>query len=225
MRTTLTTVTLSLLIWFACAASGLAGAWMREPGKLFFAVSTTLRYGSTDLYSENAIYAEYGLSPKVTIGFDYNHLVSYSGHALVFFRLPVGPRNQTWNFAVETAAGGHHWLGDWHPMFKYSFSAGRGIETRRGFGWLSFDAAIEQRTGNPGLLYKLDATLGLPEMGRIGPIFQLETAKTSGYPLLWTVTPGLRYKTKKLGTLLIGLESKHGLESTTGLKFGFWRDF
>ncbi len=215
----------SLLIWTTTAATAQAGAWLRDPGSLFIAATTTTRLSPTEITTEGALYAEYGLRPKLTLGLDINHKIGYSGHALTFVRYPIGPRDRRNRYAVELGLGGHHWQGDWSPMAKLAVSMGRGLEFRRGNGWLAVDAAIEQRFGNPDPLYKLDATLGLPLWGRIGPMLQVETAKTRDLPLFWSVTPGLRYETKKLGTFVVGYESKHGIESTHGIKFGLWRDF
>lgn len=215
----------ALLIWMTSVCPGGAGAWLRDTDELFFSATSTLRISDEELLQENAIYLEYGLFPRLTVGVDYNHLVGYSGHALVFARLPLPVGKGKWKFAAEAAIGGHHWMGDWDPMLKTTLSAGRGIKTRQGHGWLAIDVAMERRYGTPAPLYKLDATLGLPGYGRIAPILQLETAKAKGHGLFWAVTPGIRYDLKKLGTLLIGFEKRHAVGDTRGLKFGLWKTF
>lgn len=215
----------ALVVWLSGASLVAAGAWLRDKDSLFMAATSTLRMSGEELLNETAVYAEYGLFPRATIGFDYNHLIGYSGHALAFLRLPVGPPDRELKMAIETAAGGHHWQGEWNPMLKATFSLGRGLKTRWGHGWLSLDAAVERRFGTPNPLFKLDATLGLPNFGRVGPMLQIETAKASGLPLFWTLTPSVRYDMKKLGTLVIGFESKHGPINTNGVKFGLWKQF
>lgn len=225
MRSVFCRILTALFLWTSISGPSWAGAWLREHETLFIAASSTFRFEDTQVVNENAIYAEYGAWPKATLGFDYNQRIYYAGHALAFVRFPVGPKDTTTKYAVEVGFGGHHWQGDWSPMAKLALSMGRPIKTRRGYGWLAIDTAIERRFGDSDPLYKLDATLGLPNIGRFGPMLQIETAKTRPHPLFWTITPSIRYETKKLGTFVIGYESKHGISSTHGVKFSLWREF
>ncbi|MGD9861794.1 MAG: hypothetical protein AB7S99_01155 [Pseudodonghicola sp.] len=208
------------------ARSAGAGAWMREEGTVFLSLTGTLRQGDPDARQELSVYSEYGVSPRLTLGTDINERPGLSGHALLFARRPLSRPAARTRLAVETAVGGHHWLGRWHPMYRLTLSAGRGFTTAQGAtGWLSVDAAYERRLSAPVPAYKLDATLGLSSPGRIRPILQVETAHIPGKPLFWAVTPGLTIDTGGTATWLVGLERKSAGHDTLGLKIGLWRRF
>ncbi|MCA0871934.1 hypothetical protein LCL97_13930 [Seohaeicola saemankumensis] len=212
-----------ICLWLCPAAW--AGAWLQEPGKAFLAVTATLRRGAPQAQFENTIYGEYGLAPRLTLGIDINQRPVIAGHALLFIRTPLGSGTTRNRFAFEAAVGGYHWMGQWQPMYKTALSMGRSITVKGIPGWLAVDAAIERRIGTPAPTAKLDATLGLSGAARVQPILQIETARTSGLPLMWTVTPGITVKGPKETTWVIGIERKSVIRQTIGIKLGFWRRF
>lgn len=210
-----------------------AGAWMRETGGGFVAATATPRIDHNGYQSvETALYGEYGVSNWLTLGLDLNHAMSWDeigGHALVFARFPILQKGKL-RLAIEAAAGQHMRNEHRFAMSKLTVSAGRGLSpdwgSKWGHGWIAIDLAGENRTGLTDPIVKLDMTLGLPNYGRIGPMLQVETAKIRDKPLFWTVTPGIRYETKKAGTYVVGVERKTiGENRFWGLKFGLWRSF
>ncbi|MDF1717606.1 MAG: hypothetical protein P1U75_13175 [Antarcticimicrobium sp.] len=202
-----------------------AGAWMRETGSGFLSVSGTLRQGDPDARRELSVYADFGLSPRLSLGIDVNERPGVAGHALLFARLPLSRPAAHTRVAIEAALGGHHWRGAWDPMYRLTLSLGRGFLTRRGAGWYAIDAGYERRLGNSTPIYKLDATLGLSAPGRIRPILQLETAHIPGQPLFWAVAPGVLIDTGHDTTWLVGLERKSAGRDTVGIKFALWHRF
>ena len=218
-----------LLLALLCATAAspaAAGAWLREPGRGFLSTTATLRQGDPDARQELSLYAEYGLTPRLTLGADINARPGTSGHAMVFARLPLsrpGARNR---LALETALGGHHWQGDWDPMYRLTLSYGRGLTTRSGIlGWLAVDAAYERRLGMSDPIYKLDATLGRSGPGRIRPILQVETAHIPGRDFIWSVAPGVMIDSRRSATWVVGLERKSASRDTLGLKIALWHWF
>lgn len=203
-----------------------AGAWMRDEGRVFLSLTGTLRHGDPDARRELSAYGEYGLSPRLTLGFDVNERPGLSGHAVIFARQPLRPPGARTKLAVETAFGGHHWQGRWHPMYRLTLSAGRGFTTKGGAnGWMTLDAAYERRLGETVPAYKLDGTLGLSSPGRLRPILQVETAHIPGKPFFWAITPGLMADGRGTATWLVGLERKSAGRETLGLKIGLWQRF
>ena len=221
MRPLLSALILSLL----AATPAQSGAWLREHGEAFLAVTATLRRGDPQAQLENAIYGEYGLRPRLTLGIDINQRPGISGHALLFARFPLNSDTARTRLAIEAAVGGYHWQGQWRPMYKTALALGRPIKLRGVPGWLALDAAIEQRVGTPAPMLKLDATLGLSGAARVQPILQIETARSSGLPFMWSVTPGITIKGPNDTTWLLGVEAKSVLQKTVGIKLGFWRRF
>ncbi len=214
-----------LLALFCAAPPAAAGAWMREAGHGFLALSGTARQGDPDARQELSVYADLGLSPHLALGVDVNERPGIAGHALLFARLPLSRPTARTRLAVEAALGGHHWRGAWDPMYRLTLSLGRGFRTRRGAGWYAIDAGYERRLGTPTPIYKLDATLGLSAPGRLHPILQVETALIPGQPLFWTLSPGLLIDRRRNATWLIGLERKSAGRDTIGIKLALWHRF
>ncbi len=214
-----------LLALFCAAPPATAGAWMRETGHGFLALSDTARQGAPDARRELSVYADLGLSPCLAIGIDVNEHPRSAGHALLFARLPFSRPAARTRLAVEAALGGHHGRGIWNPMYRLTLSLGRGFRTRRGAGWYAIDAGYERRLGTPAPIYKLDATLGLSSPGRLHPILQVETALIPGQPLFWTLSPGLLIDTGRDTTWLVGLEHKSAERETLGIKLALWHRF
>lgn len=217
-----------MMVWFAiCPARPAgAGAWMRDEGTGFLSTGAILRQGDPQAARELSLYGDYGLSPRLTLGVDVNQRPGVSGHALLFARLPLNAPEARSKFALETALGGHHWMGDWSPMYRVTFSAGRGFTTRKGaHGWIALDASYERRLGDTDPAYKLDGTIGLSGPARLRPILQIETAFSPGQPVFWAVTPGLLIEGGHNRTWHLGLERKSASRDTLGLKLGLWLQF
>ncbi len=213
------------ILFLTAAHSAYAGAWMREQGSGFLAVSATLHQNNNVLDYKSAVYAEWGFSPRLTLGFDLNERPGLSGHALLFSRFPIADLNELGRFAAEVGLGAHHGPQDWHPMYKFTLSYGLGFAKPWGSGWLAVDAAMEHRTGAGDPFYKLDLTAGLSNDRQFNPLLQLETTHIKGAPILWTVTPSVMIKAKKNIRWVVGLENKSAYPKGVGLKISLWREF
>ena len=214
-----------VLIGLTGAPSVQAGAWLREDGRGFLAVASSLARSDTATVSETRLYGEYGATPRLTLGMDISNQPGRAGHALVFARLPLGNVSGQTRFAMELGLGGHHRQGKWSGMFKTSLAMGRGFTSGRGDGWLGIETAVEHRLGSSGPIYKLDAVIGLSSGARIRPMLKLETAYVPGRPVGWTLTPSLMIDARKGVIWVIGLERKSAAQNSTGLSLGMWRDF
>jgi len=216
----------ALFLCLTAASSAGAGAWLREQGQGFTAVSAIGR-SDTSLRSphyETSLYAEYGLKPRLTLGLDANERPGSSGHALIFVRLPIRRDPGAARIAVELGLGGHHLGPQWDAMYKAALSYGRGFSGVGG-GWLAIDAAVEYRSATAGPLYKLDATLGLPSKRRMRTMIQLETAYLNGAGFLWALTPSLILPGKNGREWVFGVETRSAATQTIGLKLALWKKF
>jgi hypothetical protein len=217
-----------LIILIFCvitAHSARAGAWLREPDSAFSSATVTLRKLNGLWQSESGIYGEYGVTPSLTLGLDFNETPTIAGHFLVFARVPVRAAKGRTKVSLEVAVGGHHRQGQWGAMAKSTISVGRGFTSRWGAGWFNIDGSLELRRPNSDPIYKLDATLGLSSARRIRPILQFESTHIRDSPLIWSVTPGMLIEGRNNTTWLLGLERKTATQSTLGVKFGLWRQF
>lgn len=214
-------------LWFCIVVAGpaAAGAWLREKGHGFTSVSATL-YRFQGIYDyKTAVYAEWGMDERLTVGLDINEQPGLTGHALIFARYPLWDKASKGRFSAELGLGAHHWLGDWAMMHKLTLSYGKGVHTSWGDGWLAIDTAWEQRRGTRTDIYKLDLTVGLSTARRIDPMLQVETSYVLDHRLFWTVTPSLLIDGGKGKTWVLGLEHKSDLPGGLNIKFSLWREF
>ncbi len=212
-----------------------AGAWKRPVDTGFSATSVTLRKTEQGLVSEFGYYRDFGLSPRFDLGIDLNQQDNQSGHALVFARLPLRQGSRGTQVAIELALGGNHTAFVWHPMYRFTLSAGRNWATRQGLFWGSVDLAYEQRGNADYPLWKLDGSFGLESNRRVSPLLRIETSLSRGNDFTYAITPSLRIKlanlslAEKLGfersDLTIGLEYRGAKTQSLGLKVALWHRF
>ena len=214
-----------LLLCALGAPPAIAGAWLRDHKTVFTAIKTTVRGSKkVPLENENSFYLEYGFTPFLTLGADFNEIRNKSAHALVFARLPLGRSDRRTRYAVELAAGTHRFQGNWHPMYKAAFAVGRGFQSRWGNGWIAAETAYEVRTGLPDPTIKLDAVAGLSSGWLVRPLLKIETAYVPDRPFGWSITPGVMFDIGE-STWVIGLEHRSARKKTYGITFGLWRNF
>lgn len=215
----------ALLVCVVCAPQVQAGAWLREHKKAFLSFGSTIRGNKTTLPDyETKFYAEYGLLPRMTLGFDLNDVRAKSAHALLFARFPIGNADNRTRYAVELGLGKHRYQMQWAPMYKAALAAGRGFESRWGNGWMGAEFAYEIRSALPNPTIKLDLVAGLSSGPRIRPLIKLETAYMAGQPFGWALTPGIMFDVKE-STWVLGIEGRSTTQKTIGITFNIWRNF
>ena len=223
----------ALLCWAILCGSmawpAFAGAWLRDTGTKFFSYGAIVRKSGGFLRPEYSFYGEFGLSPYLTLGLDFNESQGpsggHSGHALVFARFPIARAWHKTKVAVEFGLGGNHYLGKWDGMIKSTLSIGRGFSSPWGAGWINVDAALELRRPASRLAFKLDATIGLSQGRRFRPMLQIESTYIVGKPLIWAVIPSVLIDGRNNQTWVIGIERKTVGQPTLGVRFGLWRRF
>ncbi|MBV1925866.1 MAG: hypothetical protein KUG62_01835 [Rhodobacteraceae bacterium] len=224
-------IILACLFCLTASQPALAGAWLRDKGKGFFAYSSTL-YVTPQIYPalplveyDISIYADYGLTSWLTMGIDVFEQPDFGGHTLLFMRLPISASERPSKFAFELAIGGHHQNDNWNPMYRAGLSWGYGFNNWFGPGWMAVDTAVEYIDGHSKPLLKVDAALGLSSPNRIRPMLQVETAVAQDLPLIWKLTPSLMIPGKGKSTWVIGVQQRSFGTPRTGLKLALWRKF
>ena len=215
------------LIWSMLSAAAVsAGPWPREKGEIFVATTGTYFYGleSELIQSDGALYAEYGLSDRLTLGVSaMDNLYDYT-HAYAFIRRAFSPPEQRLKFAASVGLGtSRRWL-DWGAMARVDVSVGRSTAFLKP-GWWSVTAAIEDHAVWSEPTYKLDATFGLNLTDRIKTFVDVETSHRPGSPQTRTLRTSLAWKTGRGAHLLFGIEAKDSAERLIGLRAGWWRSF
>jgi len=127
--------------------------------------------------------------------------------------------------ATELALGGAHYHNNWKTMHKLTLSYGRAFDSAWGPGWLAIDGAYEKRGTSLEPILKLDATVGLSDDKHLRPMLQIETAKISGQPLFYTITPSLKIPLPRNAQLLIGVQHRMTTQRSLGLKVAVWHRF
>lgn len=214
-----------ILLSLCVALPANAGAWLRDKGTGFLSLTGTL-FGSADTFNyKSAVYGEWGLSPKITVGFDLNDRPGLTGHALVFARVPLLDLGKKGRLSLEFGGGGHHYVNQWHPMYKTGLSYGRDLSTQWGPGWVAVDMAVEHRLGSGDPFYKLDATIGLSANRRFNPMLQIESSYFSNSQIYWAITPSVVIKGQNQTRWIFGIEHRSAYPKGYGLKVALWREF
>lgn len=87
-------------------AAGLAGAWARGEGKAFLSFKATADPSSQEHPDPTfALYGEYGLAPRLTLGASYDKLPRTRSLARAFGRWNVTAPDAAWQVALEGGAG------------------------------------------------------------------------------------------------------------------------
>ncbi|MEL7211728.1 MAG: hypothetical protein AAGK92_03635 [Pseudomonadota bacterium] len=214
-----------------------AGAWPREKGGVFLSFSTATR-ASTQAHAtnvpelahsaENSLYAEYGLTPRITLGFDgmMTDSVSY-GQALVFARVALGDQEAANRYAasfaigqfIDTVIDTDHLDAEHTTLTRLGLHYGRGLKN----GWIGADAFATQ--GATGTDLKLDATWGLKPWERWMFIAQLQSGQPAEGDSYMNFAPSVVWRMNKRVSLEVGvIHPLHG-DGETALKLGTWTEF
>lgn len=214
-----------ILIMMLTATGAAAGAWLRDDGKTFTSVSSSL---NRQLSFSTGTFIEHGASPDITIGADISttrSATALSGSATLFLRRPLGRTDRQSRFAYELGLGAH-WDGPLiTPHFKGGISWGRGISVRKKNGWVNIDASYRiGLTGKSNPQIKLDSTVGIGLSERFTGMLQLYI--TYDDDLTSTLSPSAIYAPKH-GKFKIQFAAEAPMNNSdeVALKIGIWRDF
>lgn len=202
-----------------------AGAWLREPGTTFAALTLTLYKSELVRPLQTTFYAETGVRNWLTLGLDIHSRPYELGHALAFARLPLLTTDRFGRFALELGAGTHHRFEQTNGIYRATLSYGLGFDTRIGPGWLAVDLAQEHRSGPDLTISKLDLTTGLSSDRLLNPLLQIESSYSQTGDLYWSAAPSLILRGKNGTRWQLGIERRSAFPRATGVKLGLWRTF
>lgn len=219
-------VCLSFLGLFAVPV--LAGPWPRAEGKGFVSASRELRDGQ----DWSAIYAEYGISNRVTFVFDAGAAEAGGEKlAIASLRLPVWASGAQ-RIAVSFGSGlgqpsdddtTRH-AGMSYPVVQALMTWGTEITTPKLNGWSTLDATFRETPGADEAERKLDATLGV-HLGASGALVsqaQFSDRKAASEQLRLGVG-----WVEHIGQMAVeaGVGKRLRQNRETDLKIGVWFDF
>ncbi len=214
-------------IFALLAGSAWAGAWPREAGRGFVAVSS--EFGGFDVAEDigdlevfNNLYLEYGLTERLTLGLDIGHKIGFDPNTRVFARLPLW-QSAGQALAVEASLGVEGAV----TLYALGLNYGRGFDLAGTPGWFGVDTRWVEAEGDGAEFLrqtKIDVTAGLSFDNGVKAITQVfhtqvgDTAYSSLAPsLVVPITAQLQLQTGVLFDL------QHGAAPV--LKLGLWQDF
>ncbi len=215
----------ALLLTCVIAAEARAGAWPRDRGTGFIAV--TQRFGwpqDTGSWTSRrptqdytSFYLEYGLTERLTLGLDLGRSVSGDDKSVAFLQYPLRNRDRGPKVTVQLGLGQ---IGE-ARILRPGLSAGWGMER----GWLSFDTVVEHALDSGDSDVKLDITWGRNLERDRKLIVQLQSGAPSGDPAF------LRVESSMVVPLTARTHAEFGgswglvSDQSMGLKLGVWHRF
>lgn len=219
-------IAFACLAWLLGCAAALAGPWPRETGSSFLSFSLEAPHDGDTKDFYYSLYAEYGLSPRLTIGFDGGSDYYTQGEGYVFLRTPVPLETGRHQFALLGGVGARQTVTSFaEAVFVLGGSWGTGFDTALGNGWATIDATIRDRQTTGTRLTKIDTTIGVNHNTQLW-FTQLRYADESAAPEpSWEVAPSVAFtlggRTRLETSAAFGLQ---GPKDVT-LKIGIWTEF
>lgn len=217
---------LAFVIFWASVQVTLAGPWLREKGKGFYAGSANATKAKD---TSGSLYAEYGLRNTVTIGADLfygiDRTLQQSGSGILFARFPLSAPDATHKWAWHAGIGARSQNTVIAPAIEAGLSWGRGIKLGERYGWTVVDSSINIPGSTLETRIKLDGTVGLgftdhfKGMMQVFNTYQEDELFTKAAPSLLFL-PG-----KGNYTFQIGAEIPVRGGGDTEFKIGVWREF
>lgn len=226
-------VLLALLVVPTVAQSG---AWLREKGSLYLSWSNSISTLSASSFAtDTSLYAEYGLTKRLTVGFDgYLGASGKASEAYLFMRMPLGKSGRPASMALTFGMGIKTIPNPWgttteQTLAKLGFSWGRGLKK----GWLGFDASVLTVVrssifvpAQAGTSYSADFTWGQKPSDRMMLIWQVQTGKTTNGPVYAKFAPSLVWSFGGgKSSVEIGLVKGLTGDNSQSVKLGFWKSF
>ena len=211
------------LFLFCWPVMSQAGPWMRGDGETFlsFSIETEFERGITDgseLYG--SIYAEHGLTDRLTLGLDASTHKNALSKTIGFLRWPVGSTDRTLRMAAEFGLGTE---GDTFAM-RPGFSIGRGLQAGDTPGWITVDSRAIFVDSFDGRL-DTDITLGLKPNDRTKLMVQLQTGLPWNGDAYAKLAPSYAHEITPGRHIEVGFVAGVAEADDFKLKIGFWHKF
>lgn len=220
----------------AGADRAVAGAWPRARGETFVSVAqgmstgaTTLLAATVDLRSWSSVYAEHGLTERLTLGLDAGLGQGRDARvetALVFARLPVwspGAHRVAVDLGLGTLVATDE---ERQTRLRAGLAWGRGIAAgRHGGGWLGMEGALELREPAGAVAAKADFTAGWKPNDRWMAIAQVQTGAYPDVGGIVRLAPSLVRRVSARSHLQLGVTAEIVGERALGLSGAVWFDF
>ena len=217
----------ALLILLASPA--FAGAWMRDVGSGFVALSYSHDRDRANLGAGaqpmGTWHAEYGFSERLTFGAHaWAGETKASGFA--FLRLPLTRSSADRKVSVELGLGAFRENGKaTEAAAKLGFSFGRGLDTRWGNGWMQVNASAERRMKTKVSVMKADLMFGVSPNRRTKIMVEFQAEKEGNNKSQLTIAPTYVRRVSPSTHILLGMNYGVRSSDAIGLRLGTWLEF
>jgi hypothetical protein len=226
----------ALVALVLCAGMARAGAWPRGAGETFLSLGQGFSSGSPALLapdqsfrSYTSVYAEYGLTDRLTIGLDAGY--GWGPEAdlwtgLVFARWPLGETAAGDRFAVDLGLGQRVDSGEGaDTRTRLGLAWGRGFESGWGQGWMGVEGSTERLIPANDQLYKADFTIGLKPDDDWMMILQVQGGIYPEADPLVRLAPSVVRRITERMRAQVGLDATVVGAWSYGVKFSTWLSF
>ncbi len=215
------------LLCLLCAPTvGSAGAWPREKGEVFLSLSQEIYDAGRANEQYTKLYAEYGFSPRFTLGAETSNSAAYGKQSIAaFVRARVGKPDARQKLAIELGLGVEKAPSGPSNFLRGGTSWGVGFESPLGHGWGNIDVSTEYWLLTGSLVQKADFTLGLQAKKRTKLILQLQTG---GGPMVQDYArfaPSVVYELRPGRLVEFGVRKGLYGDRSQGVKIGTWLQF
>lgn len=217
---------LPIMLTLFLASQACAGAWSREKGTLFIAAGGNFLLSDgaeLPVYYDPTVYAEYGLTDRVTLGLDlYTADKGRIASAFGFVAVPVG--SITGKTRATVSAGYGYRLNtdtSTEALMRMGLSLGRGLDA----GWLSLDASATFGTRDSVWRPKMDLTWGHAFAERWTGTLQLQTGQGYYDDYYAKVSPTIIFSVRDNFKVNVGAVKAFSGDGGSALKLETWLIF
>ncbi|MFT4743079.1 MAG: hypothetical protein ACI91Z_001053 [Yoonia sp.] len=216
-----------IFLGLICAANlAHAGAWSREKGQLFIAAGGNFLLSDgaqLPVHYDPTVYAEFGLSERLTLGMDLHTAdAGRIGSIFFFASVPIGDLQSHQKFAANLSLGARaNALAQTEALIRGGLSWGMGLDN----GWLSIDASATYGTDDRTFRPKVDATFGYRWTDKWTTSLQVQTGQGFTNDYYAKIAPSVTYNLRD--NIKLHLGAVHALTGDRGsaLKFETWLTF
>lgn len=206
------------LVLIATASFG--GPWPRDHKRAFVSNSMSLTPGSRE--RELNLFAEYGLTPTITLGYDaHSKLRARETEGFAFLRMPIGSRDATWRTAVDAGVGLRIQNRTTTPLLRLGMSVGRGFDK----GWFTTDVSAQTSQKPADWSVKGLTTLGYSLTDGFAMMGQVSAYKAPKTTVSTTATMSGIYTLGKGMKVVGGVSTGLKRPLTPSVSLGLWTEF
>lgn len=196
-----------------------AGAWPREKGHGFLSFSTEFAPNDDSFFT--AAYAEYGITDRITAGFDLGFSDDELYKAVFFGRLPISDSAADWKVAFELGVG----LTEDEAVLRPGFSLGRGLSMANRSGWFSIESLAIYELEQDDVEFSADVTLGLNMTDALKILLQLQSGDHPMDPDYVNLAPSIVFEASPGLHLEMGMKTGLKDRGDYAFKLGVWHHF